>query len=48
MENDIIIVSEEIEIHPGENADFSVVRNGAVYGTYPTLRQAESVAQTLA
>ncbi|MFZ1008710.1 MAG: hypothetical protein WAN65_17850 [Candidatus Sulfotelmatobacter sp.] len=47
-ENEIIFVSTEIEIHPGEGDDWAVVRNGAVYGTYPSIRQAAEIADGLA
>lgn len=47
MESEIIMISDAIEIHPSGN-DWSVVRNGAVYGTYPDLDQARELAEELA
>jgi len=48
MEDDIIIVSDEVEIHPGRHGGYSVVRDGSVYGTYATLRDARALAKELA
>ncbi len=48
MENDIIIVTDHIEIHPGSRGGFAVVRDGSVYGTYQSLEQAQELADDLA
>lgn len=49
MESDIIIVTDSIEIHPAATGDdWSVVRDGRVYGTYTTLAEARQVAKALA
>jgi hypothetical protein len=47
MENDIIVISEHIEIHPGAHGGYAVVRDGAVYGTYPTAQVARTLAEAL-
>lgn len=48
MENDIIIVTDHIEIHPGAGPDWAVVRDGSTYGTYETIEIARGVAGGLA
>jgi hypothetical protein len=48
VEDDIIIVSDEVEIHPGARGGYSVVRRGSVYGTYASLTEARAVAKSLA
>lgn len=47
MEDDIICISEHVEIHPGARGGYSVVRDGAVYGTYDSLDYARAVAEQL-
>jgi hypothetical protein len=48
MENDIIIIDEHIEIHPGaREGTYAVVRDGAVYGTYNDLDAARELAWEL-
>ncbi len=49
MENDIIVISDHVEIHLGANGTgFAVVRDGSVYGTYDDLDYAREVADELA
>jgi len=47
--DDIIVISDHIEIHPtGLKPWHAVVRDGQVYGTYEDLQLARSVAEELA
>ena len=49
MENEIIVVSDHIEIHPTENGGhYAVVRDGSVYGIYVDLEFAQDMANELA
>ena len=47
MENEIVIISDHVEIHPAGKG-YSVVRDGAVYGTYSDLPAARMLAEELA
>lgn len=49
MENDIICVTEHIEIHPMDNSDwYAVVRDGSVVSRHQTLKDARDRADELA
>lgn len=47
MKDEIICITESIEVHPGVDR-WSVVRNGSVYATYNDVDYAKGVAKRLA
>ncbi len=48
MEDDIICVTESIEIHLGSRSGWKVVRDGLVYATFSDFGEAKELAEELA